>query len=333
MRMEGADMEDFTSKIDEGDVSSEPSIPRLPRVVSFDASIDEEILPDQAETGEMNGTTEAVCSDAGPEFVSSSSGDGTRINNYKVCVKPSVPLADVLQNTICSIDAAGDVSSSSVDHLAAKGASSTMALGADMLNITKESKTSNVNVLVTENAPNNSLFFDSEKYAKCDKAKLKNTLDNLSNEGLLRDAAMKDNNLSAFHKQNLSLDEASGKKYKRSNCILEQSVSVEGIVNDLGPDGLATNKRIRLDEKNMQLELQRSQGASGSGSNVCDNSGSICQSSSSSSNIYQSGSSSSSNTCHSSNSSISGGPSSPKHQECVSNIARLASDSDAAKRE
>ncbi|XP_045121962.1 uncharacterized protein LOC123510698 [Portunus trituberculatus] len=108
--------------------------------------------------------------------------------------------------------------------------------------IMKESKTSNVNVLVKDSNPaNNELLFDSEKYAKYEKTRLKNSLDNLCKSGVKR---VKEVNL---------LQEG------RCSRVAVRS----GAERDDGDerDRLTINKRMRLDEKNIQYELEKSQGA------------------------------------------------------------------------
>ncbi|XP_042861119.1 uncharacterized protein LOC122246550 [Penaeus japonicus] len=104
--------------------------------------------------------------------------------------------------------------------------------------IMKETKTSNVNVLVKDNPANNELLFDSEKYAKYDKSRLKNSLDNLNKSGV--------------------------KRVKEVNLLHDkrgyQPMDVEGEYDDLEDrQELAINKRMRLDEKNIQYELERYQ--------------------------------------------------------------------------
>ncbi|XP_018014152.1 uncharacterized protein LOC108671170 [Hyalella azteca] len=229
-------------------------------------------------------------------------------NNSTVAAKLPLPLPDVLQNTIASnetnvmigMDTSPDVSSS-LD---------TYCSNVNVLDIMKESKTSNVNVLVTENQPNNELLFDSEKYAKCDKAKLKESLDNLGHD--VGDTALKDNNLMSLSRKIMVQENLQGKKGKRSNCLLEPNSSVEGILNNLKENSdIISHKKIRLEEKNIQLELERS-------NHVQDS----LSSSSSTSDVGQSSSSSSSST--------SGAPPSPKPQECISNIARVAAAAAAA---
>lgn len=109
--------------------------------------------------------------------------------------------------------------------------------------IMKESKTSNVNVLVKDNnPPNNELLFDSEKYAKYEKTRLKNSLDNLCKSGVKR---VKEVNL---------LHDGRGCRPTSSRSVAE---------NDDGDerDRLTINKRMRLDEKNVQYELEKSQGS------------------------------------------------------------------------
>ena len=106
--------------------------------------------------------------------------------------------------------------------------------------IMKESKTSNVNVLVKDNPTNNELLFDSEKYAKYEKTRLKNSVDNLSKAGVKR---LKEVNL----------------LHERRGC---QSVVAQGDSEDDDTEergDLAINKKIRLEEKNIQLELERHQ--------------------------------------------------------------------------
>ncbi|KAK7074137.1 hypothetical protein SK128_019422 [Halocaridina rubra] len=106
--------------------------------------------------------------------------------------------------------------------------------------IMKESKTSNVNVLVKDNPTNNEFLFDSEKYAKYEKTRLKNSVDNLSKSGVKR---IKEVNL----------------LHEKRGCQV-QTVRTESEDEEFD-DGeeLAINKRMRLDEKNVQLELERHQ--------------------------------------------------------------------------
>lgn len=109
--------------------------------------------------------------------------------------------------------------------------------------IMKESKTSNVNVLVKDNnPPNNELLFDSEKYAKYEKTRLKNSLDNLCKSGMKR---VKEVNL---------LQDLRG-------CRPTSSRSGEERDDGDERDRLTINKRMRLDEKNIQYELEKSQGS------------------------------------------------------------------------
>ncbi|KAF2366092.1 Peptidase C19 ubiquitin carboxyl-terminal hydrolase, partial [Trinorchestia longiramus] len=246
----------------------------------------------------------------------SASDETEGLSNNNLPGRSPLPLPDVLQNTIDARETSKMVTSSDVsstmDSSETKG--SDVSLDVNVLDIMKESRTSNVNVLVTENQPNNALVFDSEKYAKFDKAKLKDTLDNLGHD--VGDSTLKDNSFMSLSKKSLVLKDltVNGKKGKRSNCLLDQSVPIEGILNDLQDNSkIIANKRMRLDEKNIQLELERCQQLQESSSSSSSTSGS-------SSDVGQSGSSSS----------TSGVPSSPKPQECVSNIARVAAAAAAA---
>lgn len=110
--------------------------------------------------------------------------------------------------------------------------------------IMKESKTSNVNVLVKDNPANNELLFDSEKYAKYEKSRLKNSVNNLSKSGTKR---VKEVNL---------LHEKRGCQ----SMVLEGELEGEFCEEDVEDrGGLAINKRMRLDEKNVQYELEKCQ--------------------------------------------------------------------------
>nr|XP_053639106.1 uncharacterized protein LOC128693452 [Cherax quadricarinatus] len=106
--------------------------------------------------------------------------------------------------------------------------------------IIKETKTSNVNVLVKENPANNEFLYDSEKYAKYDKSRLKNSLDNLSKSGTKR---VKEVNL----------------LHEKRGChpmVIEGESDSEEVDNR---DDISINKRMRLDEKNVQYELEKYQ--------------------------------------------------------------------------
>lgn len=106
--------------------------------------------------------------------------------------------------------------------------------------IMKESKTSNVNVLVKDNPANNELLFDSEKYAKYEKSRLKNSVDNLCKSGTKR---VKEVNL----------------LHEKRSCqlmVLNRDSDEEEIEDR---DELAINKRMRLEEKNVQYELEKCQ--------------------------------------------------------------------------
>ncbi|XP_068239459.1 uncharacterized protein [Palaemon carinicauda] len=106
--------------------------------------------------------------------------------------------------------------------------------------IMKESKTSNVNVLVKDNPTNNEFLFDSEKYAKYDKTRLKNSVDNLSKSGVKR---IKEVNL----------------LHERRGCQSVVGVAESEEEDSEDREEVAINKKIRLDEKNIQLELERHQ--------------------------------------------------------------------------
>ncbi|KAG7159460.1 Ubiquitin carboxyl-terminal hydrolase 10-like 2, partial [Homarus americanus] len=104
----------------------------------------------------------------------------------------------------------------------------------------KESKTSNVNVSVKDDPANNELLFNSEKYGKFEKSRLKNSLDNLGKSGTKR---VKEVNL--FHD-----------KRGCQPMVVEGEFDSEELDNR---DELAINKRIRLEEKNVQYELEKYQ--------------------------------------------------------------------------
>lgn len=106
--------------------------------------------------------------------------------------------------------------------------------------IMKETKTSNVNVLVKDNPANNELLFDSEKYARYDKSRLKNSVDNLSKSGIKR-----------VKEVNLLHD-------KRGCQPMVIGGESDGEEMD-ERDEIAINKRMRLDEKNIQYELEKYQ--------------------------------------------------------------------------
>lgn len=186
-------------------------------------------------------------------FVSSSSdtvsGNNSRKKTQYPALAPALP--DVLQNTITTPQAAASC------HV-----SSTMDDGnaVNILDIMKETKTSNVNVLVEDNQQNNELLYDSEKYAKCDKVKLKDSLDNFSRSSSLK--RIKDNNLFISRSNKMSItscssnDDINGKS-KRCNNLLEDGSDASCDVDHTAVHN--SSKRMRLDEKNIQHELDRCQ--------------------------------------------------------------------------
>ncbi|CAL4074730.1 unnamed protein product, partial [Meganyctiphanes norvegica] len=114
--------------------------------------------------------------------------------------------------------------------------------------IMKESKTSNVNVLVKENPTNNEFLYDSEKYAKYEKTRLKNSVDNLSKSGNKR---VKEVNL----------------LHEKRECY-SSGLDLQIHSQDHSDDHLGLNKRIRLDEKNLHYELEKNCGGSNVESSV-----------------------------------------------------------------
>uniref|UniRef100_A0A6A7FRF5 ubiquitinyl hydrolase 1 n=1 Tax=Hirondellea gigas TaxID=1518452 RepID=A0A6A7FRF5_9CRUS len=207
---------------------------------------------------------------------SSSSSSSSSINNSRKSerfLSNSNPLSlpDVLQNsiTISNSKSSCAVSSSSVDdamqqqNSPANLCSNSPALAVNILDIRKETKTSNVNVLVKENQQNNELLYDSAKYAKCDKVKLKDSLDNLSGgDGSLKREKQFGNNLYLGKTQNTSSasEDYANSKSKRSNNLIDANFCMERKLSELDDQNeQVVSKRIRLDEKNMQHQLERCQ--------------------------------------------------------------------------
>ncbi|KAB7496968.1 Ubiquitin carboxyl-terminal hydrolase 9 [Armadillidium nasatum] len=111
--------------------------------------------------------------------------------------------------------------------------------------IMKETKTSNVNVLAKDNVSNNEFLYDSEKYAKVESKKLKNNLDNLNKCGLKR-----------VKEVNLLVDKMDNSQIDSTNII---NSSKNKMFSTPGRNSvMALNKRIRLEEKNVQYEIEKS---------------------------------------------------------------------------
>lgn len=165
------------------------------------------------------------------------------------------PLPDVLRHTSAACDVSSTMDEEPSLHVA----------DVNILDIMKETKTSNVNVLVKENLQNNELLYDSEKYAKCDKVKLKDSLENnLHRSSSLK--RMKENNLfnlSKSCKSSSSSNSSIGSNSdelsvngKRCNHLLEEGAGGRGV--ECAGDA-SLSKRMRLDEKNIQHALDRCQ--------------------------------------------------------------------------
>lgn len=114
--------------------------------------------------------------------------------------------------------------------------------------IMKESKTSNVNVLAKDSFSNNELFYDSEKYAKIESKKLKNSVDNLSRGSLKR-----------VKEVNLLVDKIDNSQHDTSSLVNSSKQIAEKTISSAGRNSvMALNKRIRLEEKNIQYEIEKS---------------------------------------------------------------------------
>ncbi|XP_049763411.1 uncharacterized protein LOC126092050 [Schistocerca cancellata] len=112
--------------------------------------------------------------------------------------------------------------------------------------ILKDAKTSNVNVLVTEEEANNELRFDSEKYPKHESARRRDPLENP--------------NLTEFH--NFDCKTVSVKRIKETNLLQEtvESTSEYVVGYNLESSRCFNNiKRMKLEdtEKNFRMECER----------------------------------------------------------------------------
>lgn len=146
----------------------------------------------------------------------------------------------IQEKNLCLVSDRGEERVESSEGACLSGGSLSHTSLVKLEDIMKETKTSNVNVLVKDNPANNEILFDSEKYAKYEKTKLKNSLDNLCKSGTKR---VKEVNL----------------LHEKRSCNLSGDVNVSECEEGDERDELGINKRIRLDEKNVQYELEKYQ--------------------------------------------------------------------------
>ena len=159
-------------------------------------------------------------------------------------------LGDPMRKNDFESSSYGDVTST-MEECSSNASSSSNSLGVNLLDIMKESKTSNVNVLVKKNQQNNDLLYDSEKYAKCDKVKLQDSLDNLSRgTGLKR---VKEINLI----QNCNNVSSYNEEYTNKRLNTDAPMDFDPVSLDeetIHCTEQALTKRMRLEEKNIQHE-------------------------------------------------------------------------------
>ncbi|KAK4307464.1 hypothetical protein Pmani_020768 [Petrolisthes manimaculis] len=158
------------------------------------------------------------------------------------CDSSSYPLMEanhIQEKNLCLVSDRGGERVESSDGVCLGGSMSHVSL-VKLEDIMKETKTSNVNVLVKDNPANNEILFDSEKYAKYEKSRLKNSLDNLCKSGTKR---VKEVNL----------------LHDKRSCNVTGDETVSDTEEGDERDELGINKRIRLDEKNIQYELEKYQ--------------------------------------------------------------------------